>query len=71
MKLWDIVVCRMKGNVTNFCGVISIFGRVVVTHAIMSMVIPIHDVCNSRKVKMKSRVKIVITIEFLVEFYTG
>ena len=27
-------------------------------------------VCNSRKVKMKSRVKIVITIEFLVEFYT-
>ena len=40
-KLWDIVVCYMNGNAANFCGMILVFGRVVVTHVIMSMVIPI------------------------------
>ena len=35
-----LLVCCMNGNAANFCGVILVFGRVVVTHVIMSMVIP-------------------------------
>ena len=48
MKLWDIVVCCMNGNDANFCGVILGFGRVVVTHVILSMVIPSYRVRRVR-----------------------
>ena len=34
MKLWDIVVCCMNGNAANFCGVILIFGGVIIMHVI-------------------------------------
>ena len=35
MKLWDIVVCYMNGNAAKFCGVILIFGLVMVTHVLI------------------------------------
>ena len=39
MKLWDIVVCCVKGNDANFCGVIFVIDGVVLMHAITGMVI--------------------------------